>query len=441
MKFSHFLPFFCLCFGLLNVPAAMAQRPYPQGKSEDCLITHAQIHCGNGNFIPDGFVWVKSGKIHLTGAMKDLPAAEAGTKVHDAGKAHLYPGFFACNSTLGLTEIEAVRATNDFAEPGYVNPDVKTCFAFYTDSKVIPTVRQNGVLICQATPRGGLFSGTSSMMRLDAWNYEDAAITCADGIHLNWPELPATVPSVKNEKDEWVKREQEYQKSMNDISTWLMRAKTYKPEKDKLPDLRLAALAELFSGNKRLYLHVGNERSIRDAVYLAVSCGVAHPVLVDAWEFPHCIDLIKKHNLPLMLPRVHSLPPGEDFPSDYFMRLPVIAYQNKLLFCLQNQGDMEAMHARNIPFLAGSTLAYEMPYEQAVAAITGNAALITGIDAQYGTIENGKSATFFLSSGDALEITGNRITHAFIDGRPLQLENLQENLYKVYKEKYGLNKP
>jgi imidazolonepropionase-like amidohydrolase len=153
------------------------------------------------------------------------------------------------------------------------------------------------------------------------------------------------------------------------------------------------------------------------------------------------MDVVKKYGTPLMLPRIHSLPPGDDYSFDYFYKLPLIAHENKLLFCIQNQGDMEAMHCRNLPFLAGSAMAFGLPYEAAVASISGNAAKITGIDEKYGSIQKGKSATFFVSEGDALEIRSNRLTLAFIDGRPLLLENMQDKLYKTYLEKYGLGKP
>jgi imidazolonepropionase-like amidohydrolase len=434
---NKLLVFFCLSWIV-----TWGQRPFPQASMEEFMVSGVTVHAGDGTSINNAWIWVKKGIIAGVGSMDTRPALDKNSvQMIDAPGAHVYPGFIACNTTLGLTEIEAVRATNDFTEPGSVNPDVSSCPAFYTDSKVIPTVRQNGVLISQAVPRGGLFSGTSSMMRLDAWNYEDAAITCADGIHLNWPELPNTSTSMKNEKEEWKKREQEYIKMISEISLWLARAKKYVPEKDKEPDLRLLALRKVFDGKTRLYLHADSERSIRDALYTVYSAGVSYPVLVGASEFPKCMDVVKKYGTPLMLPRIHSLPPGDDYSFDYFYKLPLIAHENKLLFCIQNQGDMEAMHCRNLPFLAGSAMAFGLPYEAAVASISGNAAKITGIDEKYGSIQKGKSATFFVSEGDALEIRSNRLTLAFIDGRPLLLENMQDKLYKTYLEKYGLGKP
>lgn len=434
---KHLFIFFSLLWFI-----SFGQRPFPQSPMKEFMVSGVTVHTGDGTSLNNAWIWVKNGIIAGVGSMDTKPVLDnKSARLFDAPGAHVYPGFIACNNTLGLTEIEAVRATNDFAEPGSVNPDVSACPAFFTDSKVIPTVRQNGVLISQAVPRGGLFSGTSSMMRLDAWNYEDAAITCADGIHVNWPDLPATSSSMKNEKEEWKKREQDYNRMISDITLWLARAKNYVPEKDKEPDLRLLALKKVYDGKTRLYLHADAERSIRDALYTVYQAGVSQPVLVGAAEFPKCLDVLKKYAIPLMLPRVHRLPPGEDYPVDYFYTLPMIAHENKLLFCLQNQGDMEAMHCRNLPFLAGSAVGFGLPYEAAVAAISGNAAKITGIDDKYGSIQTGKSATFFVSQGDALEIQGNRVTHAFIDGRPLLLENIQDQLYKTYMEKYGLGKP
>src|SRR3546814_11404648 len=109
--------------------------------------------------------------------------------VVDATGKHVYPGFIAPNTNLGLVEVEAVRATVDDAEVGENNAHVRSLVAYNTDSKVINTLRSNGVLLAQVTPQGGLVSGQSSVVQLDAWNWEDAAYTVDEGIHIHWPTV------------------------------------------------------------------------------------------------------------------------------------------------------------------------------------------------------------------------------------------------------------
>ena len=100
---------------------------------------------------------------------------------------HIYPAFIAPNTTIGLTEIDAVRATHDYAETGNINPNIRSLIAYNTDSKIINTVRTNGILIAQVTPQGGLISGQSSVVYLDGKNWQDAVLKADDGIHINWP--------------------------------------------------------------------------------------------------------------------------------------------------------------------------------------------------------------------------------------------------------------
>ena len=139
-----------------------------------------------------------------------------------------------------------------------------------------------------------------------------------------------------------------------------------------------------------------------------------------------------------MLERVHSLPLRDDDDVDQCYKTAFQLQQAGVLFCLQNEGDMEAMNARNIPFLAGTTVAYGLTKEQAIAALTGNTAKILRIDNFMGTLEVGKDATLFISEGDALDMKTNNVTWAFIQGRKLDLRNEQQQLYHTYEEKYGL---
>ena len=105
------------------------------------------------------------------------------------------PGLILPISNLGLVEISAVRATNDSRELGELNPNVRSIVAYNTDSKVINTLRSNGILLANIVPQGSLIAGSSSVVQLDAWNWEDAAYKTDEGIHLYMPSIdaPSTV--------------------------------------------------------------------------------------------------------------------------------------------------------------------------------------------------------------------------------------------------------
>jgi imidazolonepropionase-like amidohydrolase len=119
-------------------------------------------------------------------------------------------------------------------------------------------------------------------------------------------------------------------------------------------------------------------------------------------------------------------------------KLPYLLQKAGVLFCLQNEGGMEAMGTRNLPFIAGTSAAYGLTKEQAVKSISLNAAKILGIDKTCGSIEVGKDATLFVSTGDALDMMYNNVEYAFIKGKAIDLNNDQKELYEKYKKKFNL---
>ena len=166
--------------------------------------------------------------------------------------------------------------------------------------------------------------------------------------------------------------------------------------------------------------------------------GVKKTVIVggtDAWMVT---DLLKENNVSVMVNRVHDLPNNEDDDIDLPYKLPALLQKAGILFCLENSGDMEQIHTRNLPFLAGTACTYGLTKEEALSSITFNAAKILGIDKQVGSLEVGKEATLFVSTGDALDIKTNNVEWAFIRGKKLDLNNEQKALNERYLQKYGI---
>ena len=418
-----------------------AQNPVPANKqSKSVLITGLTVHVGNGKVIENALLGFKDGKINLVvdGSQVNFQkgALDYDTTIR-LSNAQAYPGFFAANSTLGLSEIEEVRATNDFNDVGGYNPHIRALVAFNSESKIIPTVRTNGVLFSQATPRGGIISGTSSVMALDGWNWEDAAVRKDDGVHVNFPKTiqrngwwAEPQPPSENKK---------YDEQLNELRTFFADAKAYSGEQKPVEkNLRFEAMRGIFDGTKNLYIHADNERDIVAAISFAKQFQVKKMVLVGGKESWRVTKLLKQNNIAVMVNRVHDLPERQQDDVDLPYKLPYLLQKDSILFCLQNQGDMEGMNARNIPFLAGTARAYGLTNEQAIASLSYNAAKILGVDVHLGTIEAGKDASFFISTGDALDMRTNNVILAFINGKTLMLTNMQQELYKKYQTKYQI---
>ncbi len=419
---------------------AIAQNPAPApAQSESIIIMNATAHIGNGKVIENSVIAFENGKITLVAdaTVIKLQDGKYKKKINAFGK-HVYPGFINCNSSLGLTEIDLVRSTRDYYEVGELNPNVRSIIAYTTDSRIPPTVRSNGVLIEQIVPSGGTISGQSSVVVLDAWNWEDAAYKTDEGIHLNWPQMyVAKYPGADPED----KQRERMNKEMNNIEQFFREAKAYAVSVPLEKNLRFEAMKGLFvpmdssgNGSKKLYVHCGYVKEIESAVLFCKKYGVKM-VLVDGQDSWRVTELLKENAVPVILGRTHALPPREDDDVDLPYKLPFLLKQAGIDFAISIDGSWQN---RNLAFMAGTTAGYGLTKEEALSSITSTPAKILGIDNTVGTLENGKDATLFISTGDALDMRTNNIENAFINGREINLDNVQKQLYQKYKEKYGL---
>ncbi len=420
-----------VCLILISSAVQGQYAPAP-AQNKSILIMNAVAHLGNGQVLENAAIGFKKGKIDLVADARTIRLApDAYDEVIYASEQHLYPGFIAPAINLGLIEMEAVRATSDFYEVGDYNPHIRSLIAFNTDSEILPTVRSNGVLLTQVTPKGGTISGTSSVVHLDAWNWEDAVIRANDGLHVHWPN-----PYQRSSGG--LELNKNYTEEVNQLGIYFENSRAYctMPNHNEV-DPRMEAMCPVIEGKATWYVHAEDERQITEAIGFKVKHNIQEMVIVGGYDAPWVADLIKENNVSVMIPRVHSLPRFSGDRIDAPFTLANQLYEAEIRFCFQNAGDMEAMNARNLPFLAGTAVGFGLPYEAAVQALTLDAAKILKIDAHYGSIELGKSATFFLSEGDALDMKTNYLVRAFIDGRDITIRNKQVDLYEKYQRKYG----
>lgn len=404
--------------------------------SQKTLIRGAHIHVGNGNVIEKGLLGIDGDRIVLVKKelISSIDVKDWDTIIEISG-GHIYPGFVNTNNTLGLTEIDAVRATRDFDDVGTFNPHVRSQIAFNAESKVGQTVRTNGVLITQATPRGGMISGTSSVMSLFAWNWEDATILADDGIHLNWPS--STVGGGWWAEPKPKTRNKKYGEQKNKLIAFFELAKAYSEAKKPEFDQRLEAMKACFKGSKRVYIHANELQQIHDVIDFASELEIPFPVLVGGYDAHLVGRKLKDSGIPVMLKRIHGLPQLEGEAIDLPFRSAALLIAQGVKFCLQGAGDMEAMNARNLPFIAGTAMTYGLSEEEAIRSITLSPCEIIGIDKDYGSIEVGKKAAFFISQGNALDMMTNKVTAIYFDGESQSVSNFQEELYLKYKAKYS----
>ncbi len=427
-----------IVFSLLISVTALGQVPTPASpQQKPILITNATVHVGNGQTIENGAIAFENGKLTYVGTNASTPADKSKFEIINATGKHVYPGFILTNSQLGLEEISTVRATVDSDEQGDFNPNIRSQIAFNTDSEIIPTYRFNGILLAEVAPVGGVISGTSSMMQLEGWNWEDATHTKDVAIHITWPgiqsrKFDAESFSFVNEANV------DYVKNVDDINNFFNDAIGYSKLNSKSINLKMEAMQGLFSGVQALIIHAAGPKEIVEAVKFAQEKGVKRISVLTSGASLKVAAFLKENSIPVIIPLVHDLPERTDDAVDLPYALPGLLSKAGVVVAFSHSGMIA--RGRNLPFYAGTAIAYGMDTEEALKALTLNPARILGIDKVAGTLEVDKDATLFISEGDALDLRTNKLSDAFIVGKRIMLNNKQQDLYEKYSKKYGHTK-
>ena len=419
---------------MLCASIAIAQQTPASKETKDIAIVGATAHVGNGTVIENSIIVISNGKIVTIGNADSTPVTLQAMEVIDAKGKQVYPGFIATNTSLGLIEVDAVRASNDKTELGEMIPNVRSQIAYNAESKVVESMRPNGVLIAQVSPSGGRISGKSSIMQLDAWNWEDATVKADDGIHLNWPSSFTRGRWWLGESRA-LKANPDYADQVKELVDFVTESRAYLKGNRSVKNLPYEAMEGLFDGSENLYVHVDDEKGITDAVNFAKTNGIKKLVIIGGYHAYLVADLLKTNNVPVLLTDTHELPSLEDDDYDLPYKNPKLLADAGVLVGIHN-GEPANFQTRNLPFYAGQVVGQGMDKEEALKLITYNTAKILGVDNRLGTLEVGKDATLFISEGDALDMSTNQLTDAFISGRKLSLETHQTKLWHRYENKY-----
>ena len=438
----RFILLILVFFSLIN--ASSQENVYPAKENKGIIfIKNATIHVGNGKVIENGTVKINNSKIEQVGADIAVAGGDNVTIVDAKGK-HVYPGLILPVSSLGLVEVSAIRATTDVREIGEMNPSVRTIVAYNADSKVINTVRSNGILLANIVPQGNLLAGISSVVQLDAWNWEDAAYKTDGGVHLYMPSLispprsggtSSENGSQKNEPDPL----KEDLNKVEEVKAFFREAKAYHDgESHSETNVKFNSVKGLYNKTQKLYVHASSVKQMLVALDFIEEFGF-DLVIVGGGESWQIADLLKQHNVSVILQEPHRLPSNKDEDVDQPYKTAAILQKAGVLFSISDGSMMS--RGRNLAFNAGTAAAYGLTKEEALQSITLNAAKILGVEDKTGSIEPGKDANIVISEGDILDMRSSIVTDAFIQGRKIDLNDKQKQLYERYNKKYNLKKP
>ena len=425
-----------LSLALLCKVTSAQETIYPAGPQKGTTaILHATVHVGNGSVLNDATIIFENGKITNVGA--GIVAPNGATVVDGTGK-QVYPGLILSNSYLGLKEVaNGVRGSNDLVEIGENNASIRSIVSYNTDSKITNVLRSNGILLAHIAPEGELIDGQSSMVQLDAWNYEDAAYKTDIGQVIEMPSF------IVRQRGRGFMRQavaadplKEAFNKVAIIKTFFTEAKAYLQEKNHVAtNLKFEATRGLFEGKQKLFVRANEVKQMLVAIDLGKTFGF-NVVIIGAAEAFQIASILANNNIPVILDGQHVLPNTEDDDVDQPYKLPAQLTKAGVLVSLSDMS--ENTKQINLSFHAGTAATYGLTKEEALSAITLNSAKILGIDDITGSIETGKDANIVISDGDILDMRSNQVIKAFIQGRDISLDNKQKQLYERYKFKYKI---
>lgn len=401
-------------------------------QSQPVVLVGGTVHPVHGSEIVGGSVLFNEGRIVSVG--KDLALPANTRRINVAGK-HVYPGLFDAHTDMGLVEINSIRATVDRQETGAFNPNVKSWVAVNPDSEIIPVTRSNGVLLTLSAPTGGLIAGRSAVLQLDGWTYEDLTVRAEIGMHILWPPIETGRRAGSGASQQPASRES----PVKPLRDFFENARAYRQARMADPgrhpiDLRLDAMLPVLDRKLPLIVTADQLGQIQSAVAFAVEQEV-RLIVYGGYDAAECAELLKRHQVPVIVAGTYRLPLRSSEPYDSAYTLPERLRQAGVPYCLASAGRFGASGVRNLPYHAATAVAFGLPADEALKAITLYPAQILGVSDRVGSLESGKDATLFVCSGDPLD-TSTQVEAVFIQGRAVELNDRHKRLWKKYEEKY-----
>ena len=402
-----------MCIQRIVLLALILFRIAHAASAEPIAIVGGTVHTVVGKDIKGGTVLFDETGILAVAKQVDVPQD---ARTIDATGRHVYPGLISAYSQLGLTEIDAVRATRDFRETGSLNPNAMAHKAVNPDSELIPVARSNGILLNLVAPSGGRISGQSSLMQLAGWTGEEMLVQPALGLHVRWS------------RDEGALRE---------LADTLRTARAYRSARQARDsrasyDIRLEALLPLIAGEQPMVVDANREADITAAVAFAQHFDLKL-IIFGGYDAPRCAALLREYDVPVIVSAVYRLPQRRGDAYDAAYTLPNRLREAGVSFCIGGDGSTPS-NLRNLPYHAATAAAYGLPRDEALRAITKYPAEILGVADRFGSLEKGKQATLFITAGDPLE-TPTQVEMAFIAGHEIDLNDRHKRLYEKYRSR------
>lgn len=405
-------------------------------QSQPVVLRGATIHTVTKGVIENGSIVLDGGKIVAIGQNVEVPR---GARIVELAGKHIYPGLIDAYSTVGITEIGSVDVSNDINEIGDFNPNIRAEVAVNAESRHIGTTRSAGVLVAFTTPGGGVISGLSSAMSLEGWTWEEMSLKGAAALNVNWPDPNARPrrfgfggpggpgaarPAPKT-----------YAEQVQDLKDFFSEARAYRDavaaDQQTRTNTRYAAMIPALNGEMPVVVAAEGVAQINDALTWGKEEGL-RLVIRGGRDAIHVADRLKAENVPVILTSTMAAPDRQHEGYDGAYSTPAQLHAAGVKFAIS--GGAGGLYSNRLPWEAGVAVAFGLSEEEALKAVTINAAEMLGVSDQVGSLEVGKQATLLITTGTPLDMTSN-IEQAYIQGREIDMNDIQKHFFTKYMEK------
>ncbi len=377
--------------------------------------------------MPNTDIVIRNNRIVSVGA----GASVANAKVIDAAGKFIYPGMIDANTGIGLQEIGGIATMNLRSEIGMFNPHMKALVALNVESEILGVTRMNGVTTVLTSPTGGVISGQATLINTAGWTWEDLSVVRTAGMIINIPGSgggggrggggggrggggpPANLAQITADFDQFMTEARDYNAGREAGTTKL--------------DLIYEAMRPVFKREVPALIPAGNEQSIRNAVAFGDKWNI-RVVILGGGEAYKVGKFLAEKNVPVILGSIESAP-GDNLPYDAIYAAPGLLAEQGVKFAFSTGN---GSNARHVAFHAALAVAYGLPADVALKALTIWPAEILGADKQIGTIAQGKLANLFITTGDPMDLR-TQVAEVFIKGRQVPADDRHHRLYLKYK--------
>lgn len=412
--------------------------PASPKQTKPIALVGGTIHTLTGETIENGTILFENGKITRIGKTVDLPA---GTEIIQVTGKQVWPAILAPASVLGLREIDAVRQTNDQAEMGSNNADVRAEIGYNTDSELIPVARANGIGYNLTIPVGGLIAGHAALMKLNGWTWEETLVKKNTGLVVNWPQMSVReAPWISTSAED---QKKQIQKNLEELKSVFNEARAYqKAKKSALSenhayDSKWEGFLSVLEKKEPVIVSADELNQIVAAVQFFREQDV-NMILLGGKEGYKCLDVLKSNQIPVLIGSVFSMPGNRDDDFDISYKTAKLYHDAGIPFAITNlNSDMTGSESnlRNLPHEAGYSVGFGLPHDEGFKAISLYPAQILGVADRIGSLEVGKDASIMVTDGDPLEVISN-VEFLFIDGAKIELKSHHTVLRDKYEERW-----